>query len=260
MKKVVIITGASSGIGLETAKYFSKNGFTVYGISRKEYKTTEFNHVVGDVTNESRMAEIFEEIFQKENQIDVLVNNAGIGISGAIEYATKQDVSNLFNVNVTAVINICSLAIKYLRLSKGKIINISSVAGVVPIPFQACYSASKSAIENFSMALANEVRPQNIKVVCVRPGDTKTGFTNARIKTEVVDDVYKDRIKKSVSKMEHDEQNGASPLKVAKVVYKVANKKNPPVAVTVGFGYKCICLLIKLLPAKFVNYILYKMY
>ena len=148
----------------------------------------------------------------------------------------------------------------YLRESKGKIINISSVAAPISIPFQACYSATKSAVETFSLALSNEVKKQGIKISCIRPGDTKTGFTAARVKTDVQNDVYGDKIVKSVKKMEKDEQNGKDPVTVSKVVYKCIKKKNPPLVCTVGFGYKFICFLSKFLPTRFVNFVVSKLY
>ncbi|MBO5884478.1 MAG: SDR family NAD(P)-dependent oxidoreductase [Clostridia bacterium] len=259
-KKVVIITGTSSGIGLQTANYFSDKGYTVYGVALGDYKTDKFTHYVADVCDNEKMKAVFEEIYNKEGQIDIVINNAGIGISGAIEYVSQSDLSKIFDINVKAVISISAIAIPYLRLSKGKIINTSSVAAPISIPFQACYSATKSAIEGFSQALANEVRPQGIKVCCVRPGDTKTGFTSARIKTEVVNDVYGERIKKSIEKMEKDEQGGTNPIKISKQMYKVAKRKNPPLVCTVGFGYKTLCALTKFLPKKFVNWIVYKIY
>lgn len=259
-KKVVIITGASSGIGLETAMLFAKQNFIVYGISRGEYSNPLFSHYSCDVTDFENMKKIFEEIFKKEGHIDIVINNAGMGISGAIEYLKPEDLDKIMNVNVKGVILTTSLAIPYLRLSRGRIINTSSVAAVIPIPFQACYSATKSAIESFSFALANELKPQGIKITCVRPGDTKTGFTKNRIKTEVENEVYGKRITKSVKKMEKDETNGKSPLTVAKVMLKVAKKKNPPLAITVGFEYKCVSFLSKILSKRFINKIIYKMY
>ena len=259
-KKVVIITGASSGIGLETANYLSSFGYTVYGISNKEFSSDKFEHLLCDVCNQDEMKKVFEYVYQKEKQIDVLINNAGIGISGAIEYIKQEDLNKIFDINIKAVIMCTSLALPYLRQTKGKIINTSSVASVFAIPFQACYSATKSAIEMFSLALCNEVKSQGIKVTCIRPGDTKTGFTSARIKTEVENDVYGKKITKSVQKMEKDEQNGASPLKVAKVMHKVIKKKNPPYVVTVDGVYKFLIFLKRLLPLRFVNYIVGKMY
>ena len=260
MKKVVIITGASSGIGLATASFLSSKGYKVYGISRREFITPDFVHIACDVTDYAKMSQIFSEIYNHEGHIDVFVNNAGIGISGAVEYLKDEEVEKIFSVNTKSVIMLCSLIIPYLRKSKGKIINISSVAAPIAIPFQSCYSATKASIEAFSLALSNEVKKQKIKVCCVRPGDTKTGFTQKRLKTDVENDVYGDKIKKSVQKMEKDEQNGKSPLTVAKVVYKVIKRKNPPPAVTVGVGYKCLCFLAKILPTRFVNFIVGKLY
>lgn len=259
-KKVVVITGASSGIGLETANLFAKNGYKVYGIARNEYLCENFYCYECDVTNAQKVKEVLSEIYEKENQIDILINNAGMGISGAIEYLSEEDFNKIFNVNVKGVIMTSSLAIPYLRASKGKIINTSSVASVVPIPFQACYSATKSAVESFSFALSQELKSQGINVTCVRPGDTKTGFTKNRVKTEVENEIYGKKITKSVQKMEKDEQNGKSPITVAKVMLKVAKRKNPPPVCTVGFGYKCICVLAKFLPQRFINFIVGKLY
>ena len=257
--KVVIITGASSGIGLCTANYLKSKGYTVYGIAITEAET-DFPLYIADVCNHDRIKEIFEEIYQKEKHIDVVYNNAGMGISGALEYTEKKRIEKIFNINTIAVIDISSIAIPYLRESKGKIINTSSVASPCAIPFQACYSATKSAVETFSFALRNEVKPFGITVTCIRPGDTKTGFTANREKNAIEGDVYNNHIKKSVEKMEKDEQNGADPITVSKVVEKVIKKKNPPLVATVGFSYKLVCVLVKFLPMRFANYLIGKLY
>lgn len=258
--KVVIITGASSGIGLAAAKAFAKKGYTVYGLARRKINCDLFSSCVCDVTDRKRTAETFEYIYKKEGKVDILINNAGMGISGAIEYLTEQDLNKIFDVNVKAVITLSSLIIPYLRESKGKIINVSSVAAVVPIPYQACYSSTKAAIESFSFALSQEIKSQGIKVTCIRPGDTKTGFTHSRIKTEVENDIYGKKITNSVKKMENDETHGKSPDTVAKVMLKVAKTKNPPPVLSVGFGYKCICVLAKFLPQRFIDFIVSKLY
>lgn len=255
-----MISGASSGIGYETANFLAERGYVVYGLSRRDFETEKFNFIKCDVCKQEEVKRVFESIFQKEGQIDVLINNAGMGISGAIEYAPKKDVEAIFDVNVNAVINVSGEALKYLRKTQGRIINVSSVASVVPIPFQACYSATKAAVESFSFALSNEVKPQKVKICCVRPGDTKTGFTAARVKNAVTGDAYGDRIEKSVAKMEKDEMKGKDPVSVSKIIYKCMKKCNPPLVCTVGFGYKFLCVLAKLLPKKLVNYIVYKLY
>ena len=260
MEKVVIITGASGGIGFATAKLFAQNGYKVVGISKAEFSSEYFEHYYCDITDTESVKKIFEQVEQKYGRIDILINNAGLGISGAIEFADKKDIDLIFDVNIKAVIEVSKIAIPYLRKTKGKILNTSSVAAQFAIPFQACYSATKSAIETFSLALANELRLQGIKVCCIRPGDTKTTFTANRIKNETTSEFYNDRINKSVKKMEKDEQQGDSPLKVAKLFLKVAKKKNPPLIASVDFVYKLLGVLEKILPKKFVNWIVYKMY
>lgn len=260
MQKVVIITGDSSGIGLETANYLSGKGYKVYGISRRDFNSPNFTHISADICDTLKVEQIFKDVYEKEKHIDVLINNAGMGISGAVEYLKEEDLDKIFNVNVKACILLSSKIIPYLRQTKGKIINISSVAAPISIPFQACYSSTKCAIEGFSKALSNEVKSQGIKVCCIRPGDTKTGFTANRVKTEVENDIYGDRIIKSVKKMEKDEQNGTAPIKVSFLVHKCIKRKKPPLTTTVGFGYKILCLLAKILPDKFVNFVVNKLY
>ena len=259
--KVVLITGASKGIGRATAEYLKEKGYIVYGLSRSKPEDITYNHYACDVTDYEKFKEILASIKEKEGRIDALINNAGIGISGAIERSNPEDVARLFDINVNALINLTAIALPYIRESKGRIVNVGSVAGPIPIPFQACYSASKSAIETFSLAFDMEVRDYGVRVTCVRPGDTKTSFTDSRVKNQVEDDeVYGKRIARSVSKMEKDEQNGVPPVKVSKVIFKALKKKHPPLTVTVGFGYKFLCGIAKILPNSIKNKIIKLLY
>ncbi|MDD3862233.1 MAG: SDR family NAD(P)-dependent oxidoreductase [Clostridia bacterium] len=259
---VVIITGASSGIGLATASFLAEKGLKVYGISRNNFANEHFENLTCDVTDFDAVGKTFKYIYEKEGKIDILINNAGMGIAGAIEHTENENIKKLFDLNLLAVINGCKCVTPYMRNSGGgKIINIGSVAGIIPIPFQACYSASKAAVDSFSMAFGLEVRDFKIQLTTVMPGDTKTGFTSNRIKNELLaDDLYKDRINNSINKMEKDEKNGVSPLCVSKVIYKVICKKKSPTNVTVGFNYKTIVFLSKILPRKFMLKIVKKMY
>ncbi len=260
-KKVVVITGSSSGIGNATANFLSEQGYIVYGISRRKSEGNFFSFE-GDVTDINRIKEIFNEIFLKEGRIDYLINNAGMGISGAIEHTENEDIDKIFNVNLLAPIKISREVIPFMKKNNfGRIINICSVASVIALPFQACYSASKSALLSFSLALHNEIKDFNIKVSSVLPGDTKTNFTQDRVKNKVLEsDDYGKRIKNSIEKMEKDEQNGASAIKVTKVIHKVMKKKNPPLTKTVGFGYKTIVFLSKILPTRLITKIVKKIY
>ena len=260
MRKVAIVTGSSKGIGYETAKLLSKNGYIVYGFARSKTNIEGVNSVICDVTDSSLLAQKYEEVYCKEGKIDLLVNNAGLGISGAVECTSDEAVAKIVKLNLSALEKSCRLAVPYLRKSKGRIINLSSVAGLLPIPFQTYYSATKSAVLMFSRSLNLELKPLGVKVLAVLPGDTKTSFTQARERSFEGEDIYGERIKRSVSKMEKDEQNGVPPIKVAKVIYKMAEKKHPKPYVIVGLDYKFLYLLTRLLPTRFVDFILYQMY
>lgn len=260
-QKVVLITGASSGIGLETANFLSKKGYKVYSVSRREYLNDKFTNYICDINNTAQFKEILDKIYKIEGRLDLLVNNAGMGISGSIENTSEDKIEMIFQTNLISLVKISSISIEYLRKTKGRIINIGSVAGVIPLPFQACYSSTKSAVENFSSALDMEVRNFGMRVLCVRPGDTKTNFTNNRVKNEQENDAfYSNRVKKSISKMERDEQKGMKPINVSKLIYKMATRKNPPPVATVGFSNKLICVLAKFLPKRLVNYIIKGIY
>lgn len=259
---VIVITGASSGIGLETAIFLSKKGHKVYGFSRRVFENSIFESLPCDITDYETVKHYLQYVYEKEGKIDVLINNAGMGISGAVEYAKEEDIKKIFDVNVLALVNMCKLVIPYMRKNgKGKIVNISSVASSIPISFQAFYSATKASVQEFSYALRIEVKPFNIDVSVVCPGDTKTNFTSARVKDNVkVDEIYGDRILRSIQKMEKDEQKGMPAIAVSKVIYKIIKKKRSPACKTVGFGYKLIMLLAKVLPTKFMLWVVKKLY
>lgn len=259
--KVAVVTGASSGIGLVTAKRLASLGAKVYGLAINNFDAKEFTFFQCDVTNAVQINQIVKKIFDAEGKIDFLVNCAGMGISGSVENSEDKQINKIFDVNFFGTVKMCKAVLPYMRNGGfGRIVNISSVAGELPIPFQTFYSATKAGIESFSAGLDMEARPFGIRVACVLPGDTKTGFTAAREKNVADDDSYGNRIEKSIGKMEHDEQTGMTPESVAKVITKVLSKKSPKPINIVGFKYKFLVALSKCLPKKFVYKILYKMY
>ena len=261
MKKIAVVTGASSGIGYSTAKELALNGFTVYGLNRRELNDSLIKFIKTDICDENSVESAIKYIIQVEGRIDVLVNNAGGGISGAVEFTNAIDAKKLFDLNFYGTVNVSKAVIPHMRVQgSGKIINISSVAAIAPIPFQTFYSSTKSAVLTYSLALANELKPFGIIVSAVLPGDIKTEFTSSRIKNEMGDDVYTGRISRSVTKMEKDEINGMLPEKAGKFIASVAmNKRRKPVYV-IGALYKCLSLIIKLLPMSIVNIIIGKLY
>ena len=259
-KYVAVVTGASSGIGLATAKMLMSKGVIVYGLAHNDFEA-EFNYNKCDVTNLEQIESTLKNIFDKEGQIDFLVNCAGMGISGSVENSPQEQIQKIYNVNFFGTVNMCKAVLPYMRKNGfGHIVNISSVAGELPIPFQTFYSATKASIESFTAGLSMEVKPFGIKAVCVLPGDTKTGFTAAREKNTTDDASYGARVNNSVGQMEKDEQNGMTPESVAKVICKALFKKNPKPINVVGFKYKLFLLLAKILPKRFAYWVLYKMY
>lgn len=259
--KVVVITGGSSGIGLHTARLFSKNGYKVYSISRRMFIEEGVTHIIGDVTDYDSISRAFKEIYEKEGQINILINNAGMGISGSIEDTEIKDAEYIFKVNFFGVFNSSKAIIPYMRKNNGgKIINISSAAAVFAIPFQAFYSSTKAAINLFSAALKTEVAPFNIQVCTFLPGDIKTDFTKNREKNKMDSPFYGDRIVKSLEVMEKDEQGGMSAEYAARVIYKTTKKKRLPLYKTIGLKYKVFLFFNKLLPAGLVNKVVASMY
>ena len=167
--KVAVITGASSGIGYAIAKRLNESGVIVYDISRtaKEHDIIK-KAFSSDVNDTKKVDEILQNIFEIEGHIDIFINNAGFGIAGAIEFTKEENIYALVNTNLSAVIALSGKVVKYLKRSGGgNIINISSVGGVIPLPIQATYSATKAGVEIFSRAFANEVKDYNIKVTAI---------------------------------------------------------------------------------------------
>lgn len=261
-KKVVVITGASSGIGLTTAKYFAKNDFVVYGLARRKFEEENIISISCDVTDKLQVKNAIDTIFKKEKQIDVLINNAGFGISGSIENQNLEEIEKIFKVNFIGAVNVTQEVLPIMREQGfGKILNTSSVAGIFPIPFQSFYSATKASLDIWAKALRMEVKPYNIKICNLLVGDTKTGFTAVREKNQAdKGTVYEEIVERSISKMERDEQKGKDPITVAKLMFKMANKKNVPATKTVGFGYKTLVFLEKILPQSLMLWIVSKLY
>ncbi len=261
MNKIAIVTGGTSGIGKAAAEALIKNGFTVYEFSRREKGIDGINHLSVDITDENAVRSAVKYVFEKEKRIDLLVNNAGYGISGTIEFTETEAAKRLFDVNFFGAVNVSREVIPIMRKQRcGRIINVSSVAAPIAIPFQAFYSAAKAAINKYTLALANELRPYGVSVCAVQPGDIKTGFTGAREKVIIGDDIYGGRIGRSVAQMEKDERNGMEPETIGNFIANIASKKKIKPIYTVGLSYKLVCMLTKVLPDSLQNYIVGKIY
>ena len=262
MCKVAIVTGGTSGIGRATALALQADGWTVYELSRRAEGMADVRHIVADITKEETLSAAVAQVMAEEGRIDLVINNAGFGISGAIEFTATEEARRLFDANFFGMVRMNRCVIPLMRAQgSGRIINLSSVAAPVPIPFQAYYSAAKAAVNDYTMALANELRPFGVTVCAVMPGDIHTGFTAARKKVAEGDAIYHGRISRSVQRMEHDEETGMDPAKAGAYIAAVAlrdGNRHPLYALR--FDYKFFTFLAKVLPARFLNWLIYCLY
>ena len=271
MQKVILITGASAGIGLATGTLLMNEGAIVYGASRRggtSTKATTGNgqliHVQLDINNEKEIELLVQKIIKENKHLDTVICNAGNGIAGAVEDSSIDEIRYQFETSYFGTLKTIQACLPIFRAQKkGQIITLSSVAGIIPIPFQAFYSSVKSALLVLMQALSIEVKPLGIQCCIVLPGDTKTDFTAARIYTKNSlsnNSVYAERVKKAVGKMEVDEQNGVSPYVVAKAISKQVYSKNMKSIVVPGLDYQFFCFLFKVLPTKTKLWIISKIY
>ncbi len=260
-KRIALISGASSGIGYETALLLLKEDYHVVNLSRRDFTHPNIEHIKCDVTDKEQVEKAVAQVIAKYGVIDLLVCAAGYGIAGAIEFTKEDDFKRQIDVNFFGTVHLVQASLAHMRKEKsGRIICLSSVAGVISIPFQAFYSISKSAINSFVTALSHEVRPFNIKVTALMPGDTKTAFTASRVTNLAGNDLYENRIGKSIEVMEKDEMSGDNPKDIAKDIVKISKMKHPLALYTAGFKYKVFVLLQKLLPQRLISKIIFMMY
>lgn len=249
-QKTALVTGGSSGIGRSTAAALRDAGYTVYEFSRRDIPLDGVMHIGVDVTSDTAVQSAVERLLTETGRIDIVVNCAGSGISGAVEFTSPAQAKAQLDVNFFGTVNVNHAVLPSMRRQGfGRIVNISSVAAVAHIPFQAFYSASKAAVSSYSCALDNEVSPYGIRVTAVELGDIRTGFTQARQKILQGDTEYGGRISRSVSRMEKDEQNGMKPDGIGAAIARIAAKKNSAPVCVVGGTYKLLSYLCRVLPA-----------
>ncbi|MGN1024275.1 MAG: SDR family oxidoreductase [Lachnospiraceae bacterium] len=262
--KIILVTGATSGIGRAAALAFAKSGADVYGIARHAAgEVTNFpgggrlTLCRGDVTDPASLQEVVSAL----PGIDIAVLAAGNGIAGPVEEVTADFAKKQMEVNYFGAINTCNVILPIMRRAgSGRVIFISSLAARVPIPMQSHYSSSKYALEALAMSLRMEIAPFGVRVSIVEPGDTKTGFTAGRVRYDDAASPYREVFRKSIARMEHDEQTGTAPEEVARVILSCAAKKNPPVRVPVGAGGKALVFLLRILPDRAVLFLLQRIY
>ena len=255
MSKVILITGASSGIGKSIAEFLSEKGMIVYGTSRNPDKvqTKAFNLVSLDVTDKDSIYNAVTSILEKEGRIDVLVNNAGMGITGPVEDTPTDEMRAVFETNFFGAIEVMKAVLPSMRAQQsGLIINITSIAGYMGLPFRGLYSATKGALSLITEALRMEVKSMDIKITDIAPGDFATNIAAGRYHTPVFESsAYKKKYAENLALMDAHVDSGLSPAIMAKKVFDIIAAENPKVHYKVGtFMQKFSIVLKRLLPDK----------
>src|SRR6202451_3920572 len=215
---VILITGASAGIGRECADHLENAGWTVVGASRRGTSSGSWSGVEMDVDSDVSVSRAFERFDTEHNHLDAVLTCAGWGLAGAAENTPIDDAIAQFQTNFWGVVRVVNAALPRLRThGGGHVVIMSSIGGILGIPYQSFYSASKFALEGYAESLAYEVEPFNIHVTLVEPGNFTTDFTAARMKVDSpVDDPYRAACEKAIAVMERDEFKGADPADVAR--------------------------------------------
>ncbi len=251
----IVITGASSGIGKGLKEFYKKQGHHVVGISRTN------DDYLCDVSDKKSLKEIFVKIKEEIGEIDIFINNAGFGLSGAIELATEEEIRKEYEVNVLGAIFALQKAIP-LMSKNGKIINISSACALFPLPFRAFYCSSKSAISMLSDCLRMELSKTDIQVCAICPCDIKTPFTKNRVKNFTTNERYKDSIRLSAEKIDNAQDKRMDLDKAVKIIAKITLKSKLKPQYVMGNRNKFLYHVQKLLPKsiilKFLTKIFYK--
>jgi NAD(P)-dependent dehydrogenase (short-subunit alcohol dehydrogenase family) len=255
--KTAIVTGASSGIGEATAERLARAGYKVYGTSRRpaEGSKRAFSMLPLDVTNDASVEAAVSEVLRLEGRIDLLVNNAGFGVSpGASEEISMQQARSLFETNFFGVIRMTRAVLPHMRRQgSGRIINIGSVVGFLPMPFGALYAASKHAVEGYSESLDHELRSRGIRVSVIEPAYTRTQFDTNLLQPDSKLDEYHDDRAVAGKVLEQAMAAGDQPSVVADVVLKAASAPRPALRYTAGGLAKRLRLLRRFAPASMMD-------
>lgn len=237
MIKVVLITGASSGIGLASADRLQREGWTVVGASRRGTSGTGWQGQVMDVDDDASVAAGVSAVVSQHGRLDAVVACAGWGVAGAVEQTSIAEARGQLETNFFGAVRVVNGALPVMRRQGGgRIVLVSSIGGLIGIPFQAFYSASKFAMEGYGEALAYEVGPFGIRVTLVEPGNFRTDFTARRHHVTVNDgdNPYAAAAAKAIGIMERDETNGAAPERAAAAIERVLADRHPPRRLSVG--------------------------
>jgi short-subunit dehydrogenase len=262
MRKIILITGISSGFGKETATLLAKRGHTVYGTVRTKSQVDPLvKALIMDLTDGQSITNAVETIIGKEGRIDLLINNAGMHTGGPIETLPLETIKLQMQTNFLGLVQLTQEVLPFMRKQGGgTIINFSSIGGMMGLPYQGIYSAGKFAVEGFSEALRMEIKPFNIKVVLINPGDFHTSNSANRrsfLAPTGDTDPYKEQFTKTLSIIENDESKGWNPIVLAKKLVRIAECDHPRHRyIIASFEQKLAVVLKYILPGKLFSKIL----
>ena len=265
MSKTVLITGGSSGIGKAIGEYLSKRGYQVYGTSRNPNRISisVFPLLKMDVNDTESIEAVISEILDKSKRIDVVINNAGVGITGPIEETPEPEIKKAFQTNFYGPINVIKAVMPHMReQGGGHILNITSIAGYMGLPYRGIYSATKAALEITIEAMRMETLQFGVKMTNIAPGDFATNIAAGRYHAPVLDDSpYKRDYGSTLKMMDEHVDNGGDPLEMAKVVHKIIETPNPKIHYKVGAPLQKFSIVLKrVLPDRVYERMLLKHY
>lgn len=253
MSKVVLITGGSSGIGKAVGEFLLQKGFTVYGTSRNPERISNslFPLLRLDVRNADSIQKAVAEIIEKSGSIDVVINNAGVGITGPIEETPIEEIKNNFETNLFGPIEVMKAVLPTMRNQKsGLILNITSIAGYMGLPYRGVYSSSKAALEIISESISMEVKSFGINVVNVAPGDFATNIASGRYHAPIIKgSAYETAYGNTLRQMDEHVDSGSNPNQMAFAIYQIISEKNPKGHYKIGdFMQRFSIVLKRILP------------
>jgi NAD(P)-dependent dehydrogenase (short-subunit alcohol dehydrogenase family) len=263
-QRVVLITGASSGIGQLCATHLQQRGYRVYGTSRRSAFAAPYSMLEMNVDDDASVQRGIERIVAETGQLDVVVNNAGYSLVGAVEETSIEEAKAHFETNFFGALRVCRAALPVMRQQRrGHIVNISSLGGEIGLPFQGIYSATKFALEGMTEALRLEVRPYGIHAVLIQPGDCATGLTGSRRSTaeSLNGSAYQPQFTATVKRIQADEARGGSPIAVAQLLERIIASRSPRPRYRVGPFIEQLAVYAKPnLPGKVFDWIMRQFY
>ena len=257
---VVLISGITSGFGRAMAEKFSSEGHKVYGTHRRDSDPVPgVVYIKADSASDAEVEAAVKQVTEAEGRIDIFINNAGMGIGGPLEFSSLEDARKQMDINWMGMVRYIHYVLPVMRAQgSGTIVTVSSIGGLMGLPYQGLYSASKFAIEGYCESLRLELRGTPVKVVVIEPGDFATGFTASRksVPAAEVAEAYPGYAR-SLASIEHDENSGLKPEYLAGKVYGIVQKKKPGYSYVIASPLQKLSVFAKrILPAKWFAWIL----